>query len=113
MDFTLIVERPKAESSGKTLISFCSPANGKIEKLDADHLKVHLTNFVPASELHIGFFEIPLAQTTQSAAKNSIAASHRRSSLMIVGLIAGGVLPILAACVVRYRKKRKATAKPV
>lgn len=68
-DFTLIVERPKADSTGKTLISFCSPANGTIEKLDADHLQVHLTNFVPASELHIGFFEVPLAKPAQPAAK--------------------------------------------
>ncbi|MGA3372242.1 MAG: DUF4424 family protein [Terracidiphilus sp.] len=68
-DFTLIVERPKPEHGGRVLISFCSPANGKVEKLDGDHLRVHLTNFVPVSELHIGFFEIPLAQPVQPAAK--------------------------------------------
>jgi hypothetical protein len=69
-DFTLIVERGKPDfSDAKTLISFCSPANGKVEKLDADHFQVHLTNFVPASELHIGFFEIPLAKPAQAAGK--------------------------------------------
>jgi len=40
-----------------------------VEELDADHLQVHLTNFVPASELHIGFFEVPLAKAAQPAAK--------------------------------------------
>ena len=68
-DFTLIIERPQAEQDGKVLISFCSPANGKVEKLDADHLQVHLTNFVPVSELHIGFFEVPLAKAAQPAKK--------------------------------------------
>jgi hypothetical protein len=68
-DFTLIVERPKPEHGGKIFISFCSPANGTVEKLDADHLQVHLTNFVPTSELHIGFFEVPLAKAAHPAAK--------------------------------------------
>jgi hypothetical protein len=68
-DFTLIVERPKTEQSERTLISFCSPNGGKVEKLDADHFQVHLTNFVPASELHIGFFEVPEAKPAQPAGK--------------------------------------------
>jgi len=68
-DFTLIVERPQPEQTGKTLISFCSPANGKVERLDADHLQVHLTNFIPASELHIGFFLVPMAKPAQPVAK--------------------------------------------
>jgi hypothetical protein len=68
-DFSLIIERPQPEHGGRALISFCSPANGKVEKLDADHFQVHLTNFVPASELHIGFFEVPLAKLAQPAAK--------------------------------------------
>ena len=59
-DFTLIIERPRSEQGGKVLISFCSPASGKVDKLDADHFQVHLTNFVPTSELHIGFFDTPL-----------------------------------------------------
>ncbi len=59
-DFTLIIERPKPEHGGRVLVSFCSPANGKVEKIDADHFQVHLTNFVPAAELHIGFFDLPL-----------------------------------------------------
>jgi hypothetical protein len=68
-DFTLIVERPQPEQGGKILVSFCSPADGTVEKLDADHLQVHLTNFVPVSELHIGFFEVPLAKAARATAK--------------------------------------------
>jgi len=68
-DFTLIVERPKPEHGGKMFISFCSPGDGKVEKAGVDLLQVHLTNFVPASELHIGFFEVPLAKASQPAAK--------------------------------------------
>jgi hypothetical protein len=60
-DFTLILERPSMEER-HTLISFCSPGNGKVEKVDADHFQVHLTNFVPAAELHIGFFDLPSAK---------------------------------------------------
>ena len=63
-DFTLIVERSKPEHDGRTLISFCSPEAGKVEKIDADHFQVHLTNFVPRSELHIGFFEVPSAKSS-------------------------------------------------
>jgi hypothetical protein len=68
-DFTLTVERPKPEHGGRVLVSFCSPQNGKVVKLDTDHMQVHLTNFVPATELHIGFFEVPLANPAQPAAK--------------------------------------------
>jgi hypothetical protein len=67
-DFTLIIERGKSEQGGKRLISFCSPANGKVDKLDADHFQVHLTNFVPTSELHIGFFDLPLSKPAQPTA---------------------------------------------
>jgi hypothetical protein len=68
-DFTLIVERPQAERDRRTLISFCAPANGKIEKGDASHFQVHLTNFVPTSELHIGFFDLPIAKPARPVAK--------------------------------------------
>lgn len=68
-DFTLIVERPKPEHDGKVFVSFCSPANGEVEKTDVNLFQVHLTNFVPASELHIGFFEVPQAKAAQPAAK--------------------------------------------
>ncbi|HVU47759.1 MAG TPA: DUF4424 family protein [Terracidiphilus sp.] len=64
-DFTLIVERGRpVDGYGKpieneqNLISFCSPQNVPVEKLDADRFQVHLTNFVPKSELRIGFFDI-------------------------------------------------------
>jgi Domain of unknown function (DUF4424) len=65
-DFTLIVDRGmpvdgyhRPVKDRRYAISFCSPQNAPIEKLDADHFQVHLTNFVPASELHIGFFDLP------------------------------------------------------
>lgn len=66
-DFTLIVERPKPRLGRRDLISFCSP--GTVEKLDPDYFQVHLSNFVPTSELHIGFFEVPLAKPAQPAGK--------------------------------------------
>jgi hypothetical protein len=68
-DFTLIIERPKAEQDRKTLVSFCSPMNGTVEKLDADHFQVHLTNLVPTSELHIGFFEVLVVKPGLTASK--------------------------------------------
>ncbi len=54
-DFTLIVERPQNDNRW-SLVSFCPPAGGKIEEPDEAHIRVHLTNFVPDSELRIGFF---------------------------------------------------------
>jgi hypothetical protein len=68
-DFTLIVERPKSDpvQFPQYLISFCSP--GPVEKLDADHFQVHLTNFVPKAELHIGFFGLPAAKAPISRQK--------------------------------------------
>jgi hypothetical protein len=65
-DFTLIVERPQPKEGRQTLISFCSP--GKVEKPDADHLKIHLTKFVPEAELHIGFFDLPKETPALSSA---------------------------------------------
>ena len=56
-DFTLIVERPQTSDGEQSFVSFCSP--GPVEKLDANHFRVHLTNFVPSAELHIGFFTLP------------------------------------------------------
>jgi hypothetical protein len=57
-DFTLVVDVPQPEHGQRTLISFCSP--GVVEKRDSDHPQVHLTNFVPAIGLHVGFFNVPL-----------------------------------------------------
>jgi hypothetical protein len=59
----------KPESNGKTLISFCSQADETVEKLEADHLQVHPTNFVASSKLHIGFFVVPQAKVSQPATK--------------------------------------------
>jgi Domain of unknown function (DUF4424) len=60
-DFTLIVARGKPEEDKtQAFVSFCSPQGAPVEKLDADHFQVHLTNFVPQSELRIGYFDVPL-----------------------------------------------------
>jgi hypothetical protein len=66
-DFTLVIERPHTGDSHQPLISFCSP--GPVEKLDADHFQVHLTNFVPKAELHIGFFGLPATKTAKPKQK--------------------------------------------
>jgi hypothetical protein len=69
-DFTLTVERGKPEEEiTRTFVSFCSPQNANVEKLDADHFQVHLTNFVPVAELRIGFFDVPMAKPAQTAPK--------------------------------------------
>ena len=70
-DFTLIVERPETDLNDKdeVLMSFCSPQKAKMEKLDANHTQVHLTNFVPTAELHIGFFDVPVAMADPTAGK--------------------------------------------
>jgi hypothetical protein len=57
-DFTLIVEIPQPENGLQTLVSFCSP--GVVEKGNTDHPEVHLTKYVPGTDLHIGFFNAPL-----------------------------------------------------
>jgi hypothetical protein len=56
-DFTLIIERPQHDTDGQTLISFCTPT--RVERLDANHFQIHLSNYVPTAELHIGFFHLP------------------------------------------------------
>jgi hypothetical protein len=59
-DFTLTVDRGKAmEEDSKSFISFCSPQGAQVEKLDANRFQVHLTDFVPAGELRIGYFDVP------------------------------------------------------
>jgi hypothetical protein len=62
-DFTLTIER----GDPGTLVSLCSP--GRVEKLDANHFQVYLTDFVPTSELHIGFFTVSEANPGQATAK--------------------------------------------
>lgn len=65
-DFTLIVEVPEPDRGQQTLVSFCSP--GVMQKPDASHLQVHLTNFNPAKDLHIGFFNEPLNMPSETTA---------------------------------------------
>jgi hypothetical protein len=68
-DFTLLVERPKAEHVGKVFISLCSPDDGVVEKTEVNLFQIHLTHIVPVSELHIGFFEVPQAKAARPAKK--------------------------------------------
>lgn len=70
-DFTLIVDRGKPEEEHtRTYVSFCpiqnasAPQDAHIEKLDANTFQVHLTNFIPQSELRIGFFDLPDLKAT-------------------------------------------------
>jgi hypothetical protein len=70
-DFTLIVERGKPEEDDtQVFISFCSPQDSPVTKLDADRFQVHLTNFVPKDELRIGYFDVPIAKTAPPAPAN-------------------------------------------
>jgi hypothetical protein len=57
-DFTLIVDIPPPARGQQTLVSFCSP--GVVDHRDASHPQVHLANYVPGTDLHIGFFNVPL-----------------------------------------------------
>lgn len=57
-DFTLVVDAPQPENGQQTLVSFCAP--GVIEKGDGDRPQVHLTNYTPGADLHIGFFYAPM-----------------------------------------------------
>jgi Domain of unknown function (DUF4424) len=65
-DFTLIVEVPQPQRGQQTLVSFCSPGN--IQKPDADHIQVHLTNFTPSMDLHVGFFNEPMNMPSELTA---------------------------------------------
>jgi len=65
-DFTLIVDRGKPEEPDtQTILSFCPPQNAPVEKLDADRFQIHLSDFVPKSELRIGYFDVPVAKPAQ------------------------------------------------
>jgi hypothetical protein len=65
-DFTLIVEVPEPAHGQQTQVSFCSP--GAIQRPDADHIQVHLTNFTPAKDLHVGFFNEPANMPSDTTA---------------------------------------------
>jgi Domain of unknown function (DUF4424) len=58
-DFTMNVERPPLHkdpnhpATGVDLVTFCW--NGTVEKVDANHFRVHTTDFVPTKEVRIGF----------------------------------------------------------
>jgi hypothetical protein len=61
-DFTLIVERGKPElAKDQNIVSFCTPQNAPVTKVDANTFQVHLTDFVPKDELRIGYFDVPPA----------------------------------------------------
>jgi hypothetical protein len=61
VDFTVIADgspasRSPGDSSGAAnLVSFCW--DGPIEKVDDNHLRAHMTDFVPIKELRVGFLQ--------------------------------------------------------
>lgn len=65
-DFTLIVDVPPPARGQQTLVSFCSP--GIVDRKDAEHPQVHLTNYVPGTDLHIGFFNVPMQLASEPVA---------------------------------------------
>lgn len=66
-DFTLIIERtPSSTANTQTFISFCSPRKTPVEKLDANHFSVHLKDFIPSEELHLGFLDLPKAKAQKA-----------------------------------------------
>lgn len=55
-DFTLVIDRTKGSATasfGTRYVSLCW--DGPINKLDADHLVAHKTNFVPQKDLNVAF----------------------------------------------------------
>jgi hypothetical protein len=69
-DFTLIVERGALYAGEhKALVSFCSPRHADVKKLGESEFELHLNNFVPTSELRIGFFDLPEAEGKPGKAK--------------------------------------------
>jgi hypothetical protein len=54
-DFELIVERPQTPGQAKKFISFCW--DGKVQRLDENHFVARETNFVPARELAVYYFQ--------------------------------------------------------
>jgi hypothetical protein len=65
-DFTLIVDRGKPqEDDTQVFVSFCSPQNAPVRKLDAGHFQIHLTDFVPKSELRVGYFDVPESKSSK------------------------------------------------
>jgi len=55
-DFTLVIDRRRSSAvaeAGTQYVSLCW--DGPINKLDADHLVAHKTNFVPQKELNVAF----------------------------------------------------------
>lgn len=66
-DFTLVVDIPEPADGQRTLISFCAP--GIVDKMGTGHPQVHLTKYVPGTDLHIGFFNAPM-----ESAESPIAA---------------------------------------
>ncbi|MGB6687726.1 MAG: DUF4424 family protein [Terracidiphilus sp.] len=57
-DFTLIVDIPQPRNGQQTLVSFCPP--GVVDKHDSAHPQLHLTNYTPGTDLHVGFFNVPM-----------------------------------------------------
>jgi len=62
-DFELVVEKPPLDLKdiavvSKWYVSFCW--DGPVERVDENHFRARVTNFIPQRELHVGFFGVPL-----------------------------------------------------
>ena len=76
-DFTLVVERGTPDESGDTtLVSFCSPQNAPVKNVDADQFSVHLSNFIPKADLHIGFFDLPAPKNGEVGKRAGASTGH-------------------------------------
>lgn len=56
-NFELIVEKDSRADYDSSLVSFCW--EGKVQKLSKKNFKVEAVDFVPKSDLHVAFFDIP------------------------------------------------------
>jgi hypothetical protein len=58
-DFTLIVDKKPAPLLGRVAQFATWCWDGTIKKVDATHVQVHETSFIPKKELHVAFFSLP------------------------------------------------------
>ncbi len=56
-DFEMILEKPKSAVGHPSYVSLCW--DGSIERIDSEHFRAKISNFVPKQELHVTFFLWP------------------------------------------------------
>jgi len=65
-DFTLQIDVPQLDNGQQALVAFCTP--GVVNKRDSDQLQIHMFNYTPGTNLHIGFFNVPIEAPGQPVA---------------------------------------------